>query len=187
MNTDDIKRLIEAFYNGETNHEEEQILRNYFNNDQIAEELADEKEIFAQLHEAENIDIPPMLESNLESLIDGLARQEEEKRVILKPQQKKRHIMRWIGSAAAGIAILISVGIYFNSNRNIDTPLTGQTELKDTYSDPEEAYREAQKALALVSSNFNKGVSQVAVVSENIDKANEILNRTLNRKNNKES
>lgn len=187
MNTDNIKKLIEAFYNGETTAEEEQILKDYFNGDNIAEELEEEKDIFVQLYDAKPIEVPSTLKPRLENLIDDLAAQEKEEVVISEPKQSKRHLMRWIGSIAAGVAILISAGIYFKGKSNINPSINEYTQMKDTYSDPEEAYKEAQKALALVSSNFNKGVSQVNVVSESLDKTNEILNKTFNRKNNKES
>jgi hypothetical protein len=50
-----------------------------------------------------------------------------------------------------------------------------------TNIDPEIACMEAQKALLLVSRNFNKGLNQLAMVSQELDKSNQILNKTFKK------
>lgn len=178
MDTGEIKKLIEAFYNGETTAEEEQILFDYFNSDNVADDLKDEKTIFRQMNETDNIDIPPMLESKLNNIIDELARKDGAKK-------KTNKIRLWAGagSIAAGLALLIFAGIHFSKEQYNVMPATS------TYSQAEDQKKieEAQKALLLLSSNFNKGMDQLDVVSTNLDKANEILDKTLNRKNDKGS
>jgi len=177
MDTGEIKKLIEAFYNGETSAEEEQILFDYFDGENVAEELLDERKIFLQMNEKDNIDIPSGLEARLDSLIDELARAEETKK-----QPKKKQLWAWAGSVAAGIALLIFAGIHFSKEQNPVIPTVTVAETED-----QQKIEEAQKALLLLSSNFNKGVDQLSLVSTNLDKANDILNKTFNRKNDKES
>ena len=184
MSTDKIKKLIEAFYKGETSTQEELDLLEYFNCENVAEELLNEKEFFIELYNAQSIEVPAMLESNLSNLIDTFAQEKG-----IKPKKNKKYLLVWFSSVAASIALLISIGLYLNNKPSIkDTQIAEKgIELKDTFTNPDDAYIEAQRALTLVSSNFNKGMNQLAVVSVNFDKTNEILNKSLNRKKNKES
>lgn len=185
MNTNEIKKLIDAFYNGETSVEEEQLLLNYFNGGDIAEELLEEKEIFLHMYNAEPADVPVGLESKLNNLIDELASKETVK-VELKPQSNKRQMWVKIGSIAAGVALLITAGVYFNKKADPVTPPLAQGQTETINAEDEQKIKEAQEALVLLSSKFNEGMDQLAVVETNLDKTNEIINKTFNRKKDKE-
>ncbi len=193
MKTNDIKILLEAFYNGETNADEERLLMEYFKGEDVAEELKDEQAIFLAMYEAEPVDVPLSLELKLSSLVNELSEKEskETEKVEMKPQTNRRIMWTWIGSAAAGVAILISAGIFFSKSETtipgepvVAQQQSGQPEMSEA---DKKAVKEAEDALILLSSKFNKGVNQLAVVSSNIDKTNEILNKTFNRKKDKES
>ncbi|WP_029904271.1 hypothetical protein [Prevotella sp. 10(H)] len=184
MKTEEIYRLLDAFYNGETTVEEEQRLLDYFSSKEISGELLEEKEVFLRMYQAEDIEVPVGLESKLENLIDNLAKEEGPK-VETKPQPARKRLVLWIGSAAATIAILVSVTFYLNNKPEISNPPIAQGQ---NLSEADmQTLKEAQDALILLSSNFNKGMEQLGVVSSNLDKTNEILNKTLNRTNDKES
>lgn len=64
---------------------------------------------------------------------------------------------RWL-AIAASVVVLIGVGIAVFQH-------TRQNEL-GTYEDPEVAFRETQKALALLSTQVNKGVESVEYLKE---------------------
>ena len=115
----------------------------------------------------EEIAIPDGLEAKLEQLIDGLAEQEM--------QTKRRRLWTGVFSAAAGIALLLSLSVFFYTQQPRDLQLTAQN-----IENPELAYVETLKALEKVSSNFNKGMDQLAFVSEKIEKTNNILDKTFN-------
>jgi len=170
METNYIKKLIDAFYEGKTSAEQEQELYRYFLQDNIPAELLEEKKIFQSLYSGDDddIELPEGFSVRLENLIDDLDRKEKSK--------KKIDIWRKVAGIAASLAILISVGLYTNSyyNHN-DQPL-----LVDTYSDPEDAYNEAQKALTLISSKMNKGLDQWEKAEEDISKVSKILEEKLN-------
>ncbi|MBK5721721.1 hypothetical protein JGH11_12650 [Dysgonomonas sp. Marseille-P4677] len=187
MKTDEIKLLIEAFYNGETNAEEEQILLNYFSSEDIAEELLNEKDLFLQMCKKEPIDIPSDLESKLGKLIDELDKNERIQINTHKPRINR--LIGWVAGAAACIAILVSITFYFNQKPNVADPSMAGThdQLETLSSKDKETLKEAEDALILLSSKFNKGIDQLAVVSNNLDKTNELLNKTLKRKKDKES
>lgn len=187
METDYIKRLIEAFYNGETTAMEEKELKDYFTSEDVAEELLQDKIVFLEMQNEDTIDVPVGLEAKLSSLIDELAEKEK-----INTKTNKRSLLPWIGSAAACIALFISIGLYFNQkpqeNKILSTlHTTTSVQPFNTLPDSDETYKEAEKALTLLAVNFNKGVGQLEVVSSNLDKANEILNKAFNNKKNKES
>lgn len=192
MKTNDIKILLEAFYNGETNADEERLLMEYFKGEDVVEELKDDQTIFLAMYEAEPVDVPLSLESKLNSLVDELAEKENQEavKVEMKPQTNRRAMWTWIGSAAAGVAILISAGLFFSKSTTSipDEPVVAHTQPDQELSEADkQAVKEAEEALILLSSKFNKGVNQLALVSSNIDKTNEILNKAFNRKKDKES
>ncbi len=83
--------------------------------------------------------------------------------------------LQWIGSIAASLLILLSVGLYLY--KPYPAP-------QDTCATPEEAYVQAQKALIMLSSSLNKGIEKVESVQEATGKIQENVNEQLNRLNN---
>ena len=116
----------------------------------------------------EEIAIPDGLKTRLEHLIDDLAEQE-----IL--QTRRRRLWLRTFSAAASIAFLLLITVFFPPKNSKNLQLTAQIE------NPELAYIEAQKALEKVSIHFNKGMDQLAFVSEKMEKTNQILDKTLKK------
>ncbi len=77
---------------------------------------------------------------------------------------------------AASMALLFSIGFFHQAENTIETPVATNHIIIE---DPETASIEAQKALLLISANFNKGMKQLNMLSDNLEKTNEILNKTL--------
>lgn len=184
MGINEIKRLLEAFYNAETTPEEEKILLDYFKGSDVAGELIEEKELFIRLYEeSQEVSIPAGLENRLENLIDELDAKESATRTAIAGQSNRRQLWKWAGSVAAGVAILVSAGLYFNSDTGITPPPFSAEGQTDMLSEADaQKVKEAQDALVLLSTKFNKGVDQLAVVSTNIEKTNQILNKTFSNK-----
>ncbi|MDR0661353.1 MAG: hypothetical protein LBG19_11320 [Prevotellaceae bacterium] len=53
--------------------------------------------------------------------------------------------------------------------------------LVDTFTDPQEAYLEARKTLAIVSNTLNSGLDPVKKVGDDISKANQIVRESLSK------
>jgi hypothetical protein len=124
-------------------------------------------DLFAQ------IEVPADLESRLETLIDDLAEKENQSK------RKARQLRLWTVGIAASIVLLFSVGWFFHSDREHPVPLTAQA--VNPAENLEISCLEAQKALVLVSVNFNKGLNQLAMANNEIEKSNKILNAVLKR------
>ncbi|MBF6608213.1 MAG: hypothetical protein ITG00_05705, partial [Flavobacterium sp.] len=79
---------------------------------------------------------------------------------------------RWM-SVAASVAVLLGVGTfaYINTSQN-------NAEL-GTYNDPEQAYRQTQQALDLLSTQFNRGVESVQYIEE-FDSAKDRIFESVN-------
>lgn len=92
----------------------------------------------------------------------------EEKSAKQIPLQSRKRIVAWL-SVAASVVVLLGVGIsMFNNSQPQDL---------GTYDSPEVAFRETQKALALLSGNVNKGLESVQYVQEYEDSKNLIFKK----------
>jgi hypothetical protein len=115
----------------------------------------------------EDIAIPEGLEAKLEQLIDDLAEQE----MLVK----RRRL--WLGAISAAASILLAIGVFFHTKQPDDSLRITQ----NIENNQEFAYLETQKALEKISLHFNKGMNQLAFVSEKMNETNQILNKTLKK------
>lgn len=175
MRVNEIEKLLTRYYNGETTEAEEQELKRFFAEEEVPAHLWTEQQIFRQLDATTEPAVPAHLSRKLEGWIDQWETQER------REQKLKRHTRRlhlqWIGSIAASVILLFSVGIYLHQQH---APLTPQ----DTCATPEEAYAQAQKALIKLSVSLNKGIDKMESMQETTEKIQENVNEQLNRINN---
>jgi hypothetical protein len=163
MNEEELKRLIEKYYNGESTEEEESTLRDFFRKNNIPEGYEAEKLIFSYYAESAEVPEPSIdFEARILAGIDA----SETKR---GSQKIKKYLLPLL-SAAAGLLILVGSYFFF-----ID-----RAEPSDTFTDPEIAYAETIKILRDVSAQLNRGVR----VLEPVGKINEVTKKsfeTINR------
>ena len=160
-----IEELLERYYNAQTSEAEEQRLREYFIHEETPPHLQKEKEMFLEL---QGIQVPEGLEERLSKHIDQWAMQE---RFIQKSSSRRR--LQWIGSIAASLLILFSIGWYFHAPQP----------RKDTCATPKEAYIHTEKALMMFAQALNKGVKQMEVIQESTDKVERNIQKQLNKLN----
>lgn len=118
------------------------------------------------LHEDQAL--PEGLSQRLEQQIDAWADAEQKE---MPRSSFRRRSLYWLSGVAA--AALLCVGIFQLTEQNTAQPMA------DTYTNPQEAAQVAQKALALLSSNLNKGIDQMNDARQEMHKVNEILNKHL--------
>lgn len=171
MKTDDVEKLLAKFYEGKTTIGEEQELHRYFETEEVPEYLLADKEVFFALTDNGDIEVPIDLQNKLSKSID---RWEETEKRVVRIKHDRRIYWQWVSGIAAGILLIFSVWTYVDRNEN-NTPA-----LADTYTNPEDAYKEAQKALALVSMNLNKGMEQLENAQQKTEKVDKIIKRTIN-------
>lgn len=85
-------------------------------------------------------------------------KQKEQQFTKALPLQPRKQInVKWISVAAAVVVLFGTMYFYIDANQSEDL---------GTYSDPEEAYVETQKALEMLSKEVNQGVESVAILNE---------------------
>lgn len=174
MKREELKKLLEKYYDGETSREEEERLKNFFSGDGVFPGYEAEKEIFSHYAGSERIPVPSVdFEDRILKGIDDL---EKKQRSI---SLKKRYIT--VISAAAAILLLIGTYfVFFNKEAQ-----------KDTFSDPQLAYAETMKILNEVSVKLNKATEALKPLNkmqdametglESIDRSATIISTNLNR------
>lgn len=136
MELDNIRLLLDRYFEGETTLEEEKTLAAYFASADVADDLLPYRPMFGYFAEA---------------------REMEPERTMVLPVKRNR--MRWI-PAAASVVLLLGAGTfaYFHYE---ETPRSQEL---GTYDDPEVAFQETQKALKMLSHHVNSGVKGMAYI-----------------------
>lgn len=180
MNVDKIKILLERYYDGQTSEMEEKELKRFFLEEKhVPDSLKEDKEFFIGLLQvAEPKELPFGWEERLDGLIDewDVCEQKKTDRAL-----KNARIIRlkWISGVAACVLLLVSTNL---SMRLFSEPMV----LCDTYTTPEEAYEETEKALKMFSVNLNKGLAQMKVMHDATEKIQDYVNKQLNNLNTSE-
>lgn len=147
IKTEEIKRLLDQYYDGMTTEEEENTLRIYFNSKDIDANLKEERFFFTALQSSE-YPTPAGMEERLSRQISQWNTLEVTNRRAI------RHInLRWVVGIAASLLLLFAAGaiVYQNENKFPETE-------QDTYTNAKDAYAETSKALMKFSKTLNKGI-----------------------------
>ncbi len=139
MDSKEIGRLLEKYWNCETSLEEEQLLRNYFNGPDVAEPLKEAAELFRFFEQERRRSLDADFDLNIEKTVKKGDR-----------QAKVVSMVRWVQIAriAAGVLVVAAAG-YFVKNE-VDKKNEGNI------TDPKVALEETKKALMLISKSFGK-------------------------------
>jgi hypothetical protein len=138
-----IKEILDRYWEGETSLKEEKLLRTYFNSNKVAKELESFRPLFVY-HKAQK-------SKTMTQSFEGL----KNKPIV------HRLLPTWI-SVAASVLILVMAGTFCYVNQTTSDPAVFAVDesVKDTYEDPEIAYKEAKAALFLISKGLNKGMKK---------------------------
>ena len=117
----------------------------------------------------EDLTLPEGLSERLEQAIDLAARQETNEREKGKKNLNARSYWLYAISSAAAALFLI-----------FDEPAR-PIHLTDTYNDPHEAAIAAQHALALISTNLNKGLQKADEAQKEFQNAQQIIKKQLDK------
>lgn len=149
MALDRIENLLEKYFEAETSIAEEKELKDYFASPDVAQHLEQYKPIFGYAVQAK----------------------QEQFTATIPLNTKKRNKVVWL-SVAASVVVLLGVGIFTFNNYN--QPQSGDL---GTYDDPEVAFRETQKALAMISESVNKGIGSMNYINEYEQSKNKIFKK----------
>lgn len=152
MKEDTIRHLLEKYYSGDTDVNEEKILEDYFMHDEVSAEFSVDKEVFchlAEMKENDEITVPVGMEKRISDNIDMWEKQSKAN----KPRYYT--LYRYVSGIAAAVVILIGISVFMSKNQD-DSAV-----MKDTFDNPQEAYLATENALQLFAEAFNKGDAQI--------------------------
>lgn len=172
MKTEELKTLLERYYRGETTLPEEQRLKNFFQQNDVPEELSADRETFLLLSALPQQDapLPPGMEERLSASIrrwetDG-ARQPRPQAIT-----PAFHTMKWYTGIAAALLLAAGAGLY-------TLKATGQP--RDTFDTPQLAYAETERALRLFATALDKGQNHVSKAENQTLRIREQLEKCCN-------
>jgi len=147
VNNENIKLLLEKYYQGESTFEDDALLKDFFTNNEVDDEMNADKQLFLSLI---NDDSENDLNLNFEEVVqDAISSTREKRGKVINFQL----ITTW-AAAAAVIFLVIGVG-WLTIIKS-----TGSV-FVDTYDDPQVAMQETQKILALVGSKINRAQEEL--------------------------
>lgn len=144
-----IDQLLNAYWEGETDLDDEKLLKTYFLSDQVHEEHLAYKDLFVFFNHQADIRYPGKV-------------------VEMKPQIKQPRF-KWMWVAASFI-LLAGVGVTGYRLINMQTPKEVDIWAKYEIQDTEEGLAYATEALNLASSHFKKGEESIRESMKALDK-----------------
>jgi hypothetical protein len=148
MESDRIALLVTKYFEGQTSIAEEMALKKYFTSSEIAPDLVQHKPLFQYL--ASN------------------SSHEFKKGIPLVKAQSNP--IKWL-SIAASVVVLVGVGLYTYNTYGTSKPSADL----GSFDDPQVAFEETQKALALLSMQVNTGIESVRYVQTYEDTRDKIF------------
>ena len=150
MDYKNINHLLEKYWEGETSLQEEETLRQYFNNGSVAPEFRQFAPLFQYLKEEQDVLISDDFEKRLLEQLEN------------EPVAKVRKLnwMRVIRSVAAVGIVLLGAFFIYQNTKPVEKPRGAKIIILDDFeneSEKQEAIATAKAALSLISKKMRKG------------------------------
>lgn len=142
MEFNEIKALLEKYWNGETTLEEEIQLRDWFATHETPAEFQEVASLFRYFDQQRQLVVSTGFD--------------EELRKKIKPRGALHKLYYNSMRIAAGLAVVVASVWFISRELRSEQPIQSGTELKDTYDDPKLAFEETKKALKMISRSFGK-------------------------------
>jgi hypothetical protein len=163
-----IEALLDKYFEGKTNLPEEAQLKQYFEEEEVAEHLLPYQPLFSYLEAAAT----PMLDDRFdEQLLARIAPEETKKPAVIRRMTPYTWVVR-----VAAVALL-TLGGWWVANQYTGTSeqTAGIDWSKYEVQNPEEAFKYTQMALLKASDELNRGANTAAREVRNIGKLGKYL------------
>ena len=117
----DYKVLIDKFYHGETNCEEEGLLRRYLMGDELPADVREEKELLLAMLQPMEYDCSEAM-NGISAMIDELAAKDDSTGHSLQPDSRRVRFRYLYPEVAVAAALILLYQLFPYSNENIDAP-----------------------------------------------------------------
>lgn len=173
MDYNNIKQILEKYWEGETSLQEENLLHEYFNSDDVVEELKDVQPMFQyfEVERTARIDNPNFNEQLLAQLEE----------TVVKPihtvNYRRNRIIKLVASAAAIVLIAFSGYFVYQQIEVDEKPVAEKPlQLEDLTDEERLAYEQTKAALAYVSTKMNRGTN---IAAKNLIKVQKTTKKVL--------
>jgi len=150
MNLQEIERILEKYFNGETSLDEEKQLRAFFTGRDVPPRWKHLTGFFGYFEEEKQVKIE---NPRFEAALDSSVRETPMSRLL----DLRRPWLYWAAGVAASLLILVAIFVKFDPFPN---------RIRDTYDNPEVAYAQAKKILLFVSDQMNKGTKDLQKIEK---------------------
>ncbi len=143
---DELRRLAERFWSGESTLEEEKTLKELVAYSELPEEYADLAAYFESMNEMSNeLSLDSSFDENILEIIDA----QEQSKIKILPRAR----MLW----AVAAILLLAFALLFFQNGEEQEVIANQAQQEKNYTDEElkAAFNQTQAALLLISSKMN--------------------------------
>jgi len=164
MKTLEIKNLLHQYFEGETTLEQEQRLVDYFNSDEVAEELKKYTGLFIGLSELTATTAVDSDDSFNAEILNYIEKNEA------STKNSTRKMWQFVAGIAASVILVVGGFLMYQQE---------EQQFKDTFDDPEVAYAVAEQTLSYVSAKYNKGLASLSSF-EKLQTAAEPLQKGIN-------
>lgn len=190
MEYNEIREILNRYWEGETSLEEEDLLRSFFagNRQELPADLLEAAALFGYFVAEGEREMAVLEEMDLREMkdVDGLEKGSLAEMPFLEEQPEKpavvvpmpRPYQHWMKYAAV---LLLGVGLAYSGRQfkikeqeMSDHSMAEALNKADTYDDPKEAYAATKKALELLAKNLNKGTAQAKKIAY-FNEATEII------------
>ncbi|MDR1652844.1 MAG: hypothetical protein LBS01_04230 [Prevotellaceae bacterium] len=138
-----------------------------------------DEEILTQIRNAkQEVYIPQTLENDLNTLIDKWANGQTARAQTSASPSK----WFWAGGIAASLAIIVSLGLYFQKNSSTQQYSDNlNIKVENLNVADKQKVATAERALILVSANYNKGLSSLHNAETHIKQAQNAVNKSFKK------
>ncbi|SHI66793.1 hypothetical protein SAMN05444280_104158 [Tangfeifania diversioriginum] len=144
METQEVKQLLQRYFNGESSENDEQKLQAYFHSGNVAAELEEYAGFFGGISELSKTANDDSIENEVMNYI--LENEAEEK-------SKYRTLWKTVTGIAASIIIVVGgLLLYQQKDKTYE----------DTFENPQVAYSVAEDVLEYMSAKYNKGLAELS-------------------------
>jgi hypothetical protein len=149
MDSKRIEQLLEKYWNAETSLEEEQELHQFFQGNDIPENLKETAGLF-RYFETEKT---RTLNENFDAAVT--------KQITQRHSGKFVSMTNWFQIARVAAGIVVMVAAIYLIGHEVRKP----NEMVDTESDPKLAFEQTKKALMMISNNFHKAQNEASKIN----------------------
>lgn len=171
MEYNEIRALLNLYWEGETSLEEEELLRSFFAENQqgLPADLQEAAPLFGYFAAEAGREVPEM---KVENAPETASRST----VIVSMPRPYQHWMKYAAVLLLGIGLVYSARQSKTKQEEGVNPdrMAQALNREDTYEDSKEAYVATKKALELLARNLNKGTAQAKKIAY-FNEATEII------------